>query len=497
MLLAHGQGEARDAQQRLLPRVHAAAARRDRRRRAAAAGRGALQCACGPSGPPTAPPTAPHPARAPPPPPPPSPPPTPPPPLRRRRRRRRRAVHAAGAARGRRQRRQRRSRRLAAEAAAAAAEAEEDDGGEADGADMHSFEVDKEKLKEVKARCDALDYPLIEEYDFKSDTMTPNLGINLRSHTKVRDYQVNLAPPSRARARTRARRAPRATGDENHTKFDAERGHAISCGQPNEQILLTWRRPRGPPARGRALRTPQRATADAAALARAQERSLSRMFGNNRARSGIVVLPCGAGKTLVGIVAATTLGKSTMVLCNSTVSVEQWFAQFKMWTDIPEDRIHKFTAARRCSAVLRTKTSAVATDGGGRDHLDVLHDLVLAAPRRRDGGGDERDRGSRVGAAAARRGAPGARRPLPHVHDREDAVAVQARADGDAGARGRQDRRPQLFNRAEDVRGELARPAGARLHRDGLVRRGVVRDGAVLRHLPEGARPRRCGGCST
>ena len=71
------------------------------------------------------------------------------------------------------------------------------------------------------------------------------------------------------------------------------------------------------------------------------------MFGNNRARSGIVVLPCGAGKTLVGIVAATTLGKSTMVLCNSTVSVEQWFAQFKMWTDIPEDRIHKFTAGSK------------------------------------------------------------------------------------------------------------------------------------------------------
>ena len=70
---------------------------------------------------------------------------------------------------------------------------------------MHSFEVDQNKLKEVKARCDALDYPLIEEYDFKSDTMTPNLGINLRSHTKVRDYQVNRAPPSRARARTRAR----------------------------------------------------------------------------------------------------------------------------------------------------------------------------------------------------------------------------------------------------------------------------------------------------
>eukprot|EP00873_Tetraselmis_striata_P011396 jgi/Tetstr1/431660/TSEL_021189.t1 len=35
-----------------------------------------------------------------------------------------------------------------------------------------------------------------------------------------------------------------------------------------------------------------------------QEKSLAKMFGNSRARSGIVVLPCGAGKSLVGISAA-------------------------------------------------------------------------------------------------------------------------------------------------------------------------------------------------
>ena len=48
-----------------------------------------------------------------------------------------------------------------------------------------------------------------------------------------------------------------------------------------------------------------------------QEKSLSKMFGNGRARSGIIVLPCGAGKTLVGITAACTIKKSTLVLCTS------------------------------------------------------------------------------------------------------------------------------------------------------------------------------------
>ena len=52
------------------------------------------------------------------------------------------------------------------------------------------------------------------------------------------------------------------------------------------------------------------------------------MFGNGRARSGIIVLPCGAGKTLTGLCAAAIIKKSTLVLCTSGVSVEQWRQEF-------------------------------------------------------------------------------------------------------------------------------------------------------------------------
>lgn len=48
-----------------------------------------------------------------------------------------------------------------------------------------------------------------------------------------------------------------------------------------------------------------------------QEVSLNKMFGNGRAKSGIIVLPCGAGKTLVGISAACTIKKSVVVLATS------------------------------------------------------------------------------------------------------------------------------------------------------------------------------------
>ncbi|XP_047135825.1 TFIIH basal transcription factor complex helicase XPB subunit-like isoform X1 [Hydra vulgaris] len=75
-----------------------------------------------------------------------------------------------------------------------------------------------------------------------------------------------------------------------------------------------------------------------------QEKSLRKMFGNGRARSGVIVLPCGAGKTLVGVTAACTVRKKCLVLCTSGVSVEQWKSQFKLWANIDDKHICRFTS---------------------------------------------------------------------------------------------------------------------------------------------------------
>ena len=75
-----------------------------------------------------------------------------------------------------------------------------------------------------------------------------------------------------------------------------------------------------------------------------QEKSLSKMFGNGRARSGIIVLPCGAGKTLTAIVAASTVKRSVLVLCTNATAVSQWKAQFALWTTLPTSRVSLFTA---------------------------------------------------------------------------------------------------------------------------------------------------------
>lgn len=78
-----------------------------------------------------------------------------------------------------------------------------------------------------------------------------------------------------------------------------------------------------------------------------QEKSLSKMFGNGRARSGIIVLPCGAGKSLVGITALTTIKKSCIIYCNTGVSVEQWKGQIEKWTNLPPKYISCFTATNK------------------------------------------------------------------------------------------------------------------------------------------------------
>ena len=78
-----------------------------------------------------------------------------------------------------------------------------------------------------------------------------------------------------------------------------------------------------------------------------QEKSLSKMFGNGRAKSGIIVLPCGAGKTLVGITAACTVRKGVIILCTNNMSVIQWKSEFLKWSNINPNDIAIFTSDQK------------------------------------------------------------------------------------------------------------------------------------------------------
>ncbi|KAF2754848.1 component of the holoenzyme form of RNA polymerase transcription factor [Pseudovirgaria hyperparasitica] len=103
-----------------------------------------------------------------------------------------------------------------------------------------------------------------------------------------------------------------------------------------------------------------------------QEQALNKMFGNGRARSGIIVLPCGAGKTLVGITAACTVKKGVIVLCTSAMSVVQWRAEFLKWSNINPNDIAVFTADNKDkfhgNTGILISTYSMITQTKGRSH---------------------------------------------------------------------------------------------------------------------------------
>jgi DNA excision repair protein ERCC-3 len=65
--------------------------------------------------------------------------------------------------------------------------------------------------------------------------------------------------------------------------------------------------------------------------------------GNVRGGSGVIVLPCGAGKTIVGIVAMALLQKSALILTTSITAVKQWKREILDKTTLTEADVKEYT----------------------------------------------------------------------------------------------------------------------------------------------------------
>lgn len=78
-----------------------------------------------------------------------------------------------------------------------------------------------------------------------------------------------------------------------------------------------------------------------------QERAIKHVIINNKARSGLVILPCGAGKSLVAILLIQRIKVNTIIICESEISVEQWKEELKKWTTIPEEKIVRLTGRHK------------------------------------------------------------------------------------------------------------------------------------------------------
>ncbi|QJW35873.1 DNA repair helicase XPB [Cellulosimicrobium protaetiae] len=90
--------------------------------------------------------------------------------------------------------------------------------------------------------------------------------------------------------------------------------------------------------------------------------------------SGVVVLPCGAGKTIVGAGAMARSSTTTLILVTNTVSARQWRDELVRRTTLTEDEIGEYSGARKeikpvtiaTYQVLTTKRKGVYT------HLELL-----------------------------------------------------------------------------------------------------------------------------
>jgi DNA excision repair protein ERCC-3 len=63
--------------------------------------------------------------------------------------------------------------------------------------------------------------------------------------------------------------------------------------------------------------------------------------------SGVVVLPCGAGKTIVGIQAMVRLGMRTLILCTNVTALRQWRDEILDKTTLSEEEVGEFSGERK------------------------------------------------------------------------------------------------------------------------------------------------------
>src|ERR1700730_5598275 len=77
--------------------------------------------------------------------------------------------------------------------------------------------------------------------------------------------------------------------------------------------------------------------------------------------SGVVVLPCGAGKTIVGLATMADIQRATLILSPNTIAVRQWIQEILDKTDIPPEIIGEYTGDRKEICPITVSTYQILT----------------------------------------------------------------------------------------------------------------------------------------
>jgi DNA excision repair protein ERCC-3 len=94
--------------------------------------------------------------------------------------------------------------------------------------------------------------------------------------------------------------------------------------------------------------------------------------------NGVIVLPCGAGKTIVAIKAMSLIQQKTLILCNNATAVDQWVRELLDKTDLRPDQVGAYTGDEKNIRPVTVATYQILTWRASKDanfaHLHLFED---------------------------------------------------------------------------------------------------------------------------
>lgn len=89
--------------------------------------------------------------------------------------------------------------------------------------------------------------------------------------------------------------------------------------------------------------------------------------GSIHGGSGVIVLPCGSGKTIVGLAAMARLNCATLILTSNVTSVKQWKRELLERTDVDEAWIGEYTGSSKEVGPITIATYQILTYRSNKD----------------------------------------------------------------------------------------------------------------------------------
>lgn len=100
--------------------------------------------------------------------------------------------------------------------------------------------------------------------------------------------------------------------------------------------------------------------------------------GSARGGSGVIALPCGAGKTVVGLALMAELQTSTLILTTSITALRQWRRELLERTSLSEDDIGEYSGKAKNVGPVTVATYQILTHRRSRDapftHFGLFHE---------------------------------------------------------------------------------------------------------------------------